>query len=137
LRKGYDYLMISFVASVITGFSAKIGASTIDKLLFILISYGLGASLAFAAHMPKIKKLNKTDKAKSIKFGIILGIVNFLAIFTALSALETGIGAIIFPILGINVAFIVVLSMVLFKERLDLRGIAGFILSIVAIILLS
>ena len=136
MKKGYDYLAISFIAIVITGYVAKIGAGALDKLLFILIAYGLGSVLAFAGYVPNMKKLDKKVRKISIMSGVVLGIVNFSAFFTALSALASGPGAIIFPMLGLNVAFIVVLSIVLFKERLNVRGIIGFILALVAILLL-
>jgi len=136
LRKGYDYLAVSFVATVIAAFASKIGAITLDKLLFIFISYGLGCAIAFLGHAPDRKRLNKEVKNKSMKFGILLGVINFLSYFTILSALEAGPGATIFPIVGLNVAFIVLLSMLLFKERLNVRGIVGFVLALIAILLL-
>jgi len=136
LRKGYDYLIISFVAVVISSFASKIGATTLDKLLFIFISYGLGVMITLVGHIPNRKNIDKHVRSTSRKFGIILGIINFSAFFTLLSALSTGPGALVFPLLGLNVAFIVLFSIILFKERLNLRGIVGFILAIVAMLLL-
>ena len=51
-------------------------------------------------------------------------------------ALTTGPGSLIWPILGLNIVAIVGLSMIIFKEKLNKKGILGFLLAVIAIFLL-
>ena len=137
MKKGYNYLLISFACTIFTGLFSKIGATTLDKFLFMFILYSIGSLFAFFEYKRKESKINRKIKKTSIKFGIILGIINFLSYFTLLSALAIGPGALIFPIEGLTIAFITVLSMLFFKERLNWKGYLGFILALMALMLLS
>ena len=134
MRRGYKFLTISFVASIITSLASKMGALYLDKILFIFISYSLGTLLIFFSSKQKV---NKNIKIKSRKLGILIGIINFFAFYTLLIALSTGPGSLVFPLVGLNLALIVFFSIVLFKEKLNKYGILGFILALISIWLLK
>lgn len=136
VRKGFNYLLISFFATVVTSFTSKLGAISFDKALFMFIAYSLGSLIAIWRYTINSKKQTKEIKIRSRKFGILIGIVNFLAYYTFLTALSIGPGSLVLPLVTLNVAPIVVLSMIIFKERLNWKGILGFILAIIAIWLL-
>jgi transporter family protein len=137
MRKGYNYLFISFAATVVSSFFSKIGATTLDNILFILVAYSIGSVFILNSYMPKRKKLSKRSKTISVRYGIIVGIINFFAFITLMTALSMGPGSLIIPILGTSIAIIAVFSMIIFKERLNKKGILGFLLALVAIALLA
>lgn len=136
MRKGYNILLVAFIATVFASFFSKIGAISLDKILFIFISYTIGSLIALSRYFPNRVKINKKIKARSRNFGIIIGVINFLAFYTLLAALSLGPGSLVYPIVSLDIALIVILSMILFKERLNFRGIIGFVLAMIAIILL-
>jgi uncharacterized membrane protein len=121
---------------VIAAFSSKVGAVVLDKTLFIFISYGLGCFITFFMRMPA-RRLEQNTRDASIKFGIMLGVINFVSYFLLMSALTVGPGVLVFPLVSMNLAFTVAFSMLIFKERLNLRGTLGFILALAAILLLK
>ena len=137
MKKGYEFLIISFVATVISSFVSKIGAVSFDKLLFIFISYLIGSAFTLIGHSKTMKNPDRKVKNISIKFGVIVGAVNFISYFTLLSALSAGPGSIIYPLIGFNIALIVIFSIIFFKERLNWKGVLGFILALISIWLLK
>ncbi len=134
VKREYEYLVISFIAVTVSAFLTKVGAITMDKFLFIFIAYVTG-SLFTIIFLPR-QKLPKNIKEKSMKFGALIGIINFVAYSLAMTALSEGPGVIIFPLIGLNVAFIVLFSILLFKEKLNWKGILGVIFALIAIWLL-
>jgi uncharacterized membrane protein len=73
----------------------------------------------------------------SIKYGIIVGMVNFLAFITFMTAASIGPGSLIIPMLGISIAVIAVFSMLIFKERMNWKEILGFFMALIALFLLT
>jgi uncharacterized membrane protein len=136
MRKGFDHLFLALILFAIASFSTKIGAITTDSAIYILISYSIGSIVAFTQYSPHRKKLKQKTKEKSLKWGIIIGILNFLSYFAAVEALAIGPGSLIWPILGLNIVAIVGISMVVFKERLNRNGVIGVILAVISILLL-
>ena len=76
-------------------------------------------------------------KQLSIKFGVIIGVINFFGVYMVISALSIGPGALIVPLFSLSLAFIVILSMTLFRERLNWKGKVGVVLALIAIWLLK
>lgn len=137
MRKGFDFLFVSLLTVSIASFFTKVGALTMDSALFIFISYSVGSLVAYTQFVPCMKKVSARIKSSSLKWGIIIGALNFLSYFTAVEALTTGPGSLIWPILGLNIVAIVGLSVVLFKERLNMNGFIGFVLAVISILLLK
>ncbi|MFH1474176.1 MAG: EamA family transporter [Candidatus Aenigmatarchaeota archaeon] len=135
MKKEHRYLLIAFVAIVIASFFSKVGATTMDRLLFILIAYSIGSSFAFARYLPN-RKVKKETKKFSIKIGIIIGMVNFITVFSIMTALSTGPGVVIFPLFSLNLALIVTFSVIIFKEKINWRRIVGIVLALIAMLLL-
>ncbi|HMU04738.1 MAG TPA: EamA family transporter [Saprospiraceae bacterium] len=87
---------------------------------------------------PSVSK-REVLKFKNLIGGIGLGIPNFFSIYLLLLSLQQGWGgSVVFPVNNVGVLVMAAFfGIVLFKERLVPLRIAGFILAILAIILIT
>jgi len=79
-------------------------------------------------------------KIKNILGGVALGIVNYFSIYFLLRALSEfqNDGAIVYPLINVGIIFFgAIISVVYFKERLSRVNLAGLVLAVLAIILIS
>jgi len=137
MKTPYEYLAIAFIANAASAFATKIGATTFDTGLFMLLSYSIGSAFAFWRFARKSEKPGSGVATVSLQFGILTGIINFASYYTFLLALKDGPGALIFPLVGLNVALIFLASIIFFKERPNWKGAVGLILALASLWLLQ
>lgn len=86
------------------------------------------------------KGLKELLSIKNIIAGALLGIPNYFSIYFIFEALDTKImeSAVLFPFLNVsNVAFSALIGGFLFKEKLSKLNIAGIILALLSVVLIS
>jgi len=106
---------------------------------FLIALFGVSAVIGSAVMRLKVYLQNVQWEKKSIKWGLLLGTVNYFAIFFLLLALtESSIGgSVLFPINSVSIVALSTLgSYIIFKERLNFLNKIGFGLSILAIVLI-
>lgn len=106
---------------------------------FLIALFGVSAVIGSVVMLLKIYLQNVQWERKSMKWGLVLGTVNYFAIFFLLLALtESNIGgSVLFPINSVSIVALSTLgSYVIFSERLNFLNKVGFALSILAIILI-
>ena len=79
----------------------------------------------------------KNGNNDSMKIGISIGIFNFIGFFLLLTALENGPLSVVSPIVTLNFIVSVLLSIIVYKEKVTWRKVTGALLTVVAIILLG
>jgi len=123
------------VFSAAASFTNKIAAMNVNKELFISISYFVSAflSLIFLKFGEKKTPFNKD----TIRFGITIGIVNFLGFYILLYALSLGPLSIISPTIGLYVLVTTILARLFYKEELSSKRLFLIFLSVLAITLLN
>jgi uncharacterized membrane protein len=68
--------------------------------------------------------------------GVIMGLINFAGYYSFLKALSTGPLSIIASITGMHFVISIILSALIYKEKLTLLRILGIFLTVLSIILL-
>lgn len=78
-------------------------------------------------------------KWKNIVAGVVLGIPNFFSIYLLLLALQQDLGgAVVFPVNNVGILVVsAILGVVIFKERVTIYKITGFLLAIISIVLIT
>ncbi|HDM05782.1 MAG TPA: hypothetical protein ENG34_00705, partial [Candidatus Aenigmarchaeota archaeon] len=104
---------------------------------FITVSYFIGFLFAIIVRKRVKKKLTKEVERKSILFGLTIGLINFFSFFLQLNALSIGQASVIFPLTSLSVYVAVVLSILVFREKVSLKKSLGILFSIIAILLLG
>jgi drug/metabolite transporter (DMT)-like permease len=136
LRRGLFLVFVSLVSGSVASISSKFAAVYSNKLGFMALSYFLG-TLFSAALIGKSEKEGRQGKRKeAILIGLLMGLINFVGFYTFLAALSVGPLSIIVSITGMHFVIAVLLSVILYKEKLNTMRILGMSLAVASILFL-
>ena len=119
--------------------------STTDSALFSICTFisafiiGSGV-LIYLAFIKKTISVKEIIAPKNIVGGLILGVPNYFSIYFIFKSLEVNIlqSAQLFPVLNLsNVALSALLGWLVYREKLSVINIAGIVLAIISILLIS
>ena len=108
----------------------------VGKLSFLAIVYTIAAisSLAFTKKQTPVEP--QGDHMITLVIGIAMGVLNFVGYYTFLSALSHGPLSLVASITGMHFVVSVVLSILVYRERLTFIRVIGFLLTILSILFL-
>lgn len=136
VRKGLVLVFVSMVSGSVASISSKFAAVYSNKLGFMALSYFLG-SLFSAALIRKPGKEGTPGKlTEALLIGLFMGLINFVGFYTFLTALSVGPLSIIVSITGMHFVIAVLLSVIMYHERLTRVRILGMALAAVSILFL-
>jgi drug/metabolite transporter (DMT)-like permease len=136
IKRGFIFVLIALFGGAAAAISSKFAASYTNKMAFIAVSYI--ASTLFSLGLRKkleTEEARKTHKDALI-IGVIMGLINLAGYYSFLKALSTGPLSIIASITGMHFMISIILSALIYKEKLTLLRILGIFLTVLSIILL-
>lgn len=135
LHIGLLLTLIAAIASSLASISSKFAANNVNQFSFIAVSYTVNALLSLGAKS-KFKTQNRSKLLPALILGIIIGILNFMGFYAYIQALKTGPLSIVATIMSLNFIIVIILSILVYKEKLTLKRVLGIVLTIVAMLLL-
>jgi drug/metabolite transporter (DMT)-like permease len=136
IKRGFIFMFISLLGGSIASISSKFAAIYTNKMAFIAISYIVGTLFSFGLR----KKLQTAEASRNHKdaiiIGLFMGLINFAGYYSFLKALSMGPLSIIVSITGMHFVIAIILTALIYKEKLTSLRILGISLSIFSIILL-
>jgi drug/metabolite transporter (DMT)-like permease len=137
-KKGFVFLMISLFSSAIAAISSKYAAMYVGKLSFLAFVYSIAAlSSAALFKKPNINAPQSDKAVATVTIGLAMGILNFFGYYAFLMALSMGPLSLVASITGMHFVVSVLLSILIYRERLSSARVVGFFLTILSIVLLS
>ncbi len=136
-RKGFFLALVALMAGAAAAVSSKFAALYTNKMAFIALSYLMGTVGALGMQHWTQKGLTGGGFLRSLPIGIAMGILNFAGFYAFLMALTTGPLSIIAAITGMHFVIAIVLSRVIYNEKISRIGIAGICLTVLSILLLK
>jgi drug/metabolite transporter (DMT)-like permease len=135
-RIGIILASVALVASALTTIAAKFAALYTDNLAFISLSYIMNTvfALGFRGRMQTTRE--NPDHRNAVIIGAIIGVVNLVGFYMLLKAFEMGPLSIVSTINSLYFVVAIILSMVIYKERLSWKRAFAIAISVVAVILL-
>lgn len=133
--KGLFFVGLVVLAASIGDVAVKLVSSEGNQFLFMVITYGF-MFLPSIGLQERFSSIEETTRGTALRWGAIIGAVNFVSFSSLLTALATGPMSIIFPMTTLSMALSVVLSVVLLGENLTKRRSIGIIIALFALILL-
>jgi len=135
-------ILLALVAAVATSFSmlaGKYASSEVPKMNYIFVSYSMVfIYTTIIGKFFKNKKKNKdTNIKKTIWFGIMIGVLNFVGYLCVLYAFETGPLTLIQGISSNSFVIPIILSIIVFKEKFGWKNFIVVVLSIITIIIIK
>jgi len=136
VRKGLFLVSVSLVSGSVASISSKFAAVYSNKLGFMALSYFLGTVFSAALIRKAGKEGARGNRKDAIRIGLLMGLINFVGFYTFLAALSLGPLSIIVSITGMHFVIAVLLSVIVYKEKLSGMRILGIGLAIVSILFL-
>jgi len=136
VRKGLFLVFVSLVSGSVASISSKFAAVYSNKLGFMALSYFLGTVFSAALIRKSGKEGSGGSRIDAIRIGLLMGLINFVGFYTFLAALSVGPLSIIVSITGMHFVIAVLLSVIVYKEKLSGMRIVGMGLAIVSILFL-
>jgi drug/metabolite transporter (DMT)-like permease len=136
-RAGYGLMLIAvcIALTAVAALSSKVAALETNIPAFQALVYTLGALFSLAARN-RLASGAVAKTREAIWLGIVIGIINFIGYTAFLRSLTTGPLSLVAPIVGMSFVISVLLSMMVYRERLRLRGFIGAALTALTVILL-
>jgi drug/metabolite transporter (DMT)-like permease len=136
LRRGLFLVFVSLVSGSVASISSKFAAVYSNKLGFMALSYFLGA-LFSAVLIGKSRKAGwQQNRKEAVLIGLMMGLINFIGFYTFLAALSVGPLSIIVSITGMHFVIAVLLSVIVYKEKLSNMRLLGIVLAMASILFL-
>jgi drug/metabolite transporter (DMT)-like permease len=136
LRKGMVLVFVSLFSGSVASISSKFAAVYSNKLGFMALSYFLGALFSAALIGKSRKERSGGSRSDALWIGFLMGMINFVGFYTFLEALSVGPLSIIVSITGMHFVIAVLLSVIVYKEKLNRVRILSMTLAIASILFL-
>jgi len=136
LRKGLFLVFVSLVSGSVASISSKFAAVYSNKLGFMALSYFLGTLFSGALIGRSGKEGLRENRKEAVLIGLLMGLINFVGFYTFLAALSVGPLSIIVSITGMHFVIAILLSVIVYKERLSRIRILGIALAVASILFL-
>jgi len=113
-------------------------ASANDSALFVSTIFGISFLLGLLAFPFTLKKGQKIASKADLIGGVVLGVINFLAVYFFTYAQGSFSASVFFPVFNVGVVALSALTgLVFFKERLTILNYIGLAISMVAIAIIN
>lgn len=137
IRRGFSLVAVCVVCGAIASISSKFAAMHTNKMAFIALSYFMGTLFSFAFRNRLETETTAAFRSDAVIIGIIMGLLNFAGFYAFLSALAIGPLSIVVSIMGLHFIIPIILSTVIYSDKLTRLRILGILLTTVSVIFLK
>jgi len=135
-RRGFFLVAVCVLCGAVASISSKFAAIYVDKMAFMAISYFLGTLFSFAFRERLATERAGDGHTDTVIIGIAMGLLNFGGFYAFLLALSTGPLSIVVSIMGLHFIIPIILSALIYSEKLTLVRMVCILLTIVSVIFL-
>ena len=135
---GSILVLIALLSGAVATISSKFAALYTNKMAFIALSYILSTIFSFVLinYLPAGGASKNNNNKESFMIGCAMGIINVAGFYSYLKALSTGSLSIIASIVGMHFVIAVILSVLIYREKLTPLRTLGIMSTIFSMILL-
>jgi drug/metabolite transporter (DMT)-like permease len=134
--RGVAYSFGAMLSLAAAAFVVVVASKQFSIPMLMAVSYFFAIVPAFMLET-YLHKRHTGSRIGAVRLGVALGIVNVIAFYSFLSALRQGPASVITPIVSLALIVAVLLSMLVFGERLGWRKWLGVLLAAASIAILS
>ncbi len=136
-RKGFLLIGLAVLSGAVAAVSSKFAALYTNSMAFIALTYALSMLFSVGLQKPFEKGGASRRYGEALLIGFLVGLVNFAAFVTLLSAMKTGPLSIIVPVVGMNFVLANLLAAVVYRERLTLLKTSGILMTVLSLLLMK
>lgn len=135
-RQGFIYLAICLLTSALALISSRYAAVYVSKIAFLTLVYTM-ATLAAGLGNRFRTAADRSNRKGTFALGFAIGILNFAGYLAFLKALSLGSLSLVASIVSMHFVVAIVLSIFIYRERLTISRVLGFVLTILSIALIG
>ena len=135
-KSGLILVFVSLFCGSIASISSKFAAMHANPLTFMAISYLFSTLFSIGLRNKLQTEPVQANYKEALAIGLSMGLINFVGYYTFLKALSLGPLSIVVAIIGLHFVIAILLSVMIYKEKLTPPIIAGISLTILSVILL-
>ena len=135
-KLGFLFIGIAILAGALSSISSKFAALYANKMAFMAVSYTFATLFSFASRKKAQSADANTHHRDALLIGFFMGLINLAGFYCYLKALTTGPLSIIVSIMAMHFVIAVILSALIYRERLNSWRITGILLTMTSILLL-
>ncbi len=135
-KGGLILVFVSLFCGSIASISSKFAAMHANPLTFMAISYLFSTLFSIGLRNKLQTEPFQANYKEAMAIGLSMGLINFAGYYTFLKALSIGPLSIVIAIIGLHFVIAILLSVMIYKEKLTPPIIAGISLTILSVILL-
>ncbi|OPY79958.1 MAG: 4-amino-4-deoxy-L-arabinose-phosphoundecaprenol flippase subunit ArnE [Syntrophorhabdus sp. PtaU1.Bin153] len=136
-RQGFIYLTVCLFASALASISSKYAAMYVSKIAFLTLVYTMGTIVSAGLGNRFRTTTVNNDHRGTFVLGLTIGVLNFAGYFAFLKALSFGPLSLVASIVSMHFVVAIVLSILIYHERLTAARAFGFVLTILSIALIG
>ncbi|MFW6054549.1 MAG: EamA family transporter [Thermodesulfobacteriota bacterium] len=134
---GLGLVFLAMLAGAMSSISCRFAAVYTSKTAFIAVSYIFSTFFSLIFHTRMFPDQKQTgDWKKGVMIGICMGLLNLAGFYAYLQALSLGPLSLVASINGLHFVVAIVLSGIVYRERVQRTGLLGIGLTILSIVLL-
>ena len=133
---GFLFIGIAILAGALASISSKFAALYTNKMAFMAVSYTFATLLSFGFRNKAQSADANVRHKDALIIGFFMGLINLAGFYCYLKALSTGPLSIITSIMAMHFVIAVILSALIYKEKLNRWRITGIFLTMASILLL-
>ena len=136
IRRGLVLVFVSLFCGSIASISSKFAALHANPFCFMAISYLFSTLFSIGLKNKLQHESVHGNYKEALVIGFTMGLINFVGYYSFLKALSIGPLSIVIAIIGLHFVIAILLSVLIYKEKLTPPIIAGISLTIISVILL-
>lgn len=137
VRRGLLLALLALLAGTVATISSKFAAMGVDKFGFMAVSYSVSAAGSLLLRRRELGAVRQASWRPALLLGLAMAALNLVGFYALLAALAVGPLAIIAPLTGLHFVVAILLSLVVFHERLAPRELAGVVFAVLAMLLMK
>lgn len=136
-KLGIILAFIALLFSALTTIAVKFAAITVSILGFIAISYIFNSFFSLGLRKKLQTEKENPNQKNALIIGFFIGLFNFIGFYIILKALTIGPLSIVASINSLSFVIAIILSVLIYKEKMTSKRIIGVLLAILAVILMK
>ncbi len=136
-RRGLLLALLAIAGGAASTVSSKFAAVQVDTFGFMAVSYTMSTLLVVAVKNRMLPQKAGQRTRPALVIGIAMGVTNFFGFYALLRALASGPLAIIAPLVGMHFVMAVLLSFLIYRERVTRQQLLAIALTVLSILLMK
>jgi drug/metabolite transporter (DMT)-like permease len=135
-RRGFLLALLAIAGGAASTVSSKFAAIQVDSFGFMAVSYSMSTLLILLVKSRMFPQQTGQRTQPALFIGLAMGVTNFFGYYALLRALATGPLAIIAPLVGMYFIMAVMLSFLVYREKVSRQQLLAIALTVLSILLM-